>query len=54
MAKKGNRNVITLESTAGTGTRYMTSKNRVNDRERLELKKYDPKTRQHEVFKEKR
>ncbi|MFT5223098.1 MAG: large subunit ribosomal protein L33 [Glaciecola sp.] len=54
MAKKGNRHVITLESTAGTGTRYMTTKNRVNDRERLELRKYDPRTRQHETFKEKR
>lgn len=55
MAKaKGNRVVIKLRSTEGTGTTYMTTKNRINNRERLEIKKYDPKLRKHVMFKEER
>ncbi len=55
MGKKSDkRPVIKLRSTAGTGTLYVTTKNKVNTRERLELRKYDPKTRQHEIFKEER
>jgi large subunit ribosomal protein L33 len=33
---------------------YMTSKNKRNNTERLELKKYDPVVRKHVVFKEKK
>lgn len=51
---KGNRITVTLESTAGTGYRYTTTKNRINQRERIEMKKYDPVVREHVVFKEKR
>jgi len=38
---------------AETGERlYLTSKNKRNNPERLELKKYSPKLRKHVVFKE--
>ena len=38
---------------AETGERlYLTSKNKRNKPERLELKKYSPKLRKHVVFKE--
>jgi large subunit ribosomal protein L33 len=51
MAKK-NRELIKLESTAGTGTFYVTSKNRKLSKEKLVLKKYDAKIRKHVEFKE--
>ena len=47
---KDLRPVITIESTAGTGTRYVTSKNRRNTPERLRIKKYDPRIRRHVEF----
>lgn len=51
MAKgKTNREQIRMVSTAGTGYFYVTTKKKA--REKLELKKYDPKLRQHVVFKE--
>lgn len=52
MAKKGKREKIKLESTAGTGYFYTTTKNKTNTPNKLELKKYDPKARKHVVFKE--
>lgn len=57
MAKKSkeNRETIILECTEAPGTsRYMTSKNKRNTPERLELKKYNPVLRRHTVHKEKR
>jgi large subunit ribosomal protein L33 len=54
MAKSDKRPIIKLKSTAGTGYTYVTKKNKTNSRERIELKKYDPKIRQHVVFKEER
>jgi len=51
-AGSDKRPIIKLVSTAGTGYTYVTTKNRINDRERIELKKYDPKIRKHVVFKE--
>ena len=51
MAKKGNRILVRLINKV-TGTFYVTTKNRVNTKDKLEVKKYDPKTRKHEVFKE--
>lgn len=54
MAKNDKRPIIKLRSTAGTGYTYVTTKNKINDRERLELKKYDPKVRRHVVFREER
>ena len=52
MAKKGKREKIKLESTAGTGYFYTTVKNRTTTPKKLEFKKYDPKIRKHVVFKE--
>jgi large subunit ribosomal protein L33 len=54
MAKKGAREIIKMESTAGTGYFYTTNKNRKNTTEKLELKKYDPKAKKHVLFKEKK
>lgn len=51
-AGSDKRPVIKLKSTAGTGFTYVTNKNKVNNRERLELRKYDPVIRQHVIFKE--
>ncbi|HJL44020.1 MAG TPA: 50S ribosomal protein L33 [Myxococcales bacterium LLY-WYZ-16_1] len=53
MAKTG-RELIKLESTAGTGYFYVTSKNRRTMTKKLELKKYDPKARKHVLFVEKK
>ena len=51
MAKgKEIRDKITLVSTAGTGMRYITTKNRRNTPERMRIRKYDPKVRQHVEF----
>ena len=47
MAKKGPREIITLESTASTGHRYTTMKNKKNTPDRLRIKKYDPVIRKH-------
>jgi large subunit ribosomal protein L33 len=49
---KSKREKIKLESTAGTGYFYTTSKNRRTSTGKLELKKYDPKVRKHVIFKE--
>ena len=46
--------IIKLRSTAGTGYTYVTTKNKTNTRERIEIKKYDPVIRQHVIFKEER
>jgi len=55
MAKSGAKRVLVkLRSTAGTGFVYVTTKNKVNDRERMEIRKYDPKIRQHVMFREER
>ena len=51
-AGSDKRPVIKLKSTAGTGYTYVTNKNKVNSRERIELRKYDPIARKHVVFKE--
>jgi len=48
------RPVIKMRSTAGTGFLYVTTKNKVNTRERIELRKYDPIVRKHVIFKEER
>ena len=53
MAKAKNaRQMIILESTAGTGYRYTTKKNKRNHPARVEFKKYDPVARKHVIFKE--
>ncbi len=50
---KGNRSIIYLVSTAGTGFFYTTTKNRRSQQEKLKLKKYDPIVRKHVIFEEK-
>jgi large subunit ribosomal protein L33 len=51
---KDRRPIIKLRSTGGSGFVYVTRKNKVNTRERLELMKYDPVLRQHVMFREER
>ena len=51
-AGSDTRPVIKLKSTAGTGYTYVTNKNKVNTRDRIELRKYDPIARKHVIFKE--
>ncbi|MDR2364421.1 MAG: 50S ribosomal protein L33 [Zoogloeaceae bacterium] len=49
---KGGREKIKLESSAGTGHFYTTSKNKRTTPEKLEFIKYDPKARKHVPYKE--
>ena len=49
---KGGREKIKLESTAGTGHFYTTTKNKKTKPEKLEMMKYDPKARKHVAYKE--
>ncbi|MBC8098380.1 MAG: 50S ribosomal protein L33 [Armatimonadetes bacterium] len=51
MAKKGSRSFIKLRSTE-SGHMYITFKNRRNDPQRLEIKKYDPLLRKHVLYRE--
>ena len=46
------REKIKIESSAGTGHFYTTTKNKKTKTEKLELKKYDPVVRKHVVYKE--
>ncbi len=50
MAKKGPREQIILEGEGGH--RYYTFKNKRNTTDKLVLRKYNPKTRKHEEYKE--
>lgn len=43
---------IKMLSTADTGSYYVTKKNPRTKPEKLELRKYDPKIRQHVMFRE--
>lgn len=52
MATKGPREKIKLESTAGTGHFYTTTKNKRNTPDKMVIKKYDPKARKHVEYKE--
>ena len=52
MASKGGREKIKLESTAGTGHVYTTSKNKKTTPGKLEFMKFDPKARKHVIYKE--
>lgn len=52
MAAKGGREKIKLESTAGTGHFYTTSKNKKTTPQKLEFSKFDPKARKHVLYKE--
>ena len=46
------REKIKLESTAGTGHFYTTTKNKRTMPEKMEIRKYDPKVRKHVIYKE--
>ena len=57
MAKKKDRVLVTLECTEAkkegkTPSRYSTSKNKRNQTERLELKKYNPYLKRYTLHKE--
>jgi large subunit ribosomal protein L33 len=52
VAKRGKREKIKLESSAGTGHYYVTTKNKTNTPDKLEFKKYDPVARKHVPYKE--
>ena len=52
MATKGTREKIKLESTAGTGHFYTTTKNKKTTPEKMEIMKFDPKARKHVAYKE--
>ena len=54
MAKTDARPIVKLRSSAGTGTTYVTRKNRRNDPDRMVLRKYDPAVRRHVGFREER
>ena len=49
---KGGREKIKLESTAGTGHFYTTTKNKKTTPGKLEFLKYYPKARKHVAYKE--
>lgn len=49
---KSAREKIKLVSTASTGYYYTTTKNKKNQTEKLNVKKYDPVVKKHVIFKE--
>ena len=46
------REKIKLESSAGTGHFYTTTKNKRTKPEKIEIMKFDPKARKHVMYKE--
>jgi large subunit ribosomal protein L33 len=46
------RDKIKLESSAGTGHFYTTTKNKKNMPDKMEIKKFDPVARKHVMYKE--
>lgn len=50
MARKENRELIKLVSSAGTGFFYTTK--RKKNKDKLQMKKFDPKIQKHVLFKE--
>jgi large subunit ribosomal protein L33 len=46
------RDKIKLESSAGTGHFYTTTKNKKTMPEKMEIKKFDPVARKHVIYKE--
>jgi large subunit ribosomal protein L33 len=49
---KTNRDKIKLESTAGTGHFYTTTKNKRTTPGKMEMSKFDPVARKHVMYKE--
>lgn len=54
MAKKEDRIIVHLACTQCRERTYTTTKNRRNDPERLELRKYCPRCRRHQQYRETR
>ena len=54
MAKKGDRDHIKLVSTDCPGVVYHTKKNKRNDPDRIELRKFCPRCRAHQPHRETR
>ncbi len=52
MAKNTKRKIIGMVSKASGHRSYYTVKNTQNTTEKLSLRKYDPVTRQHELYEE--
>ena len=52
MAGNSKRDIVQLESSAGTGYRYTVTKNKRIHTKKLEYKKYDPVVRKHVIFRE--
>ena len=52
MGGNSKRDIIQIESTAGTGYRYSVTKNKRLHPEKIEYKKYDPVIRKHVIFRE--
>ncbi len=52
MAKKGDRGLITLQCGDCRERNYHTFKNKRNDTQRLELKRYCPRCRSHKTHRE--
>ena len=48
------RDLIKLESSAGTGHYYTTTKNKRNSPDKLEMKKFDPVIRKHVLYTERK
>ena len=46
------RDLIKLESSAGTGHYYTTTKNKRNSPDKLEMRKFDPVIRKHVLYTE--
>ena len=46
------RDKIKLNSSAGTGHYYTTTKNKRTMTEKMEIRKYDPVVRKHVIYKE--
>ncbi|MEJ7654340.1 MAG: 50S ribosomal protein L33 [Chloroflexia bacterium] len=54
MARKADRQIITLECLECRSRNYISEKNRRNDPARMELQKYCPRCRQHRAHRETR
>ena len=52
MAGNSKRDLVKIESTAGTGYRYTVTKSKRLHPDRVEYRKYDPIIKKHVMFKE--
>lgn len=51
MARRGPRQIVKMRSTESSHV-YLTTKNRRNNPNRMELKKFDPTLRRHVIYRE--